>query len=79
VAIEVLAALGERDATIAVTEQASVRHCMPMIIGEHLTVSEAVQPCAAATIQREATRLRKLADTSRQLCQRIIRVHRLQC
>jgi hypothetical protein len=43
-----------------------------MITDEHLTVSEAVQWCAAAISQREATRLRKLADTSRQLSQRII-------
>jgi hypothetical protein len=43
-----------------------------MITDGHLTVFEAVQWCAAAISQREATRLGKLADTSRQLCQRII-------
>ena len=63
---------GGRDATIALTEQRAGSALHAMITDEHLTVSEAVQSCAAAISQREATRLRKLADTSRQLSQRII-------
>ena len=47
-AVEVLTALGERDAMIAVTEQRAGAALQAMIIGEHLTVSEAVQWCAGA-------------------------------
>jgi hypothetical protein len=59
-AIEVLTALGERDATIAATEQRAGAALQAMIIDESLTVSEAVQWCAGAINQREATRLRHL-------------------
>jgi hypothetical protein len=59
-AIEVLAALGERDATIAATEQRASAALQTMITGESLTVSEAVQWCAGAISHREATRLRHL-------------------
>jgi hypothetical protein len=46
-AIEVLTALGERDATtIAATEQRAGAALQAMIIDESLTVSEAVQWCA---------------------------------
>ena len=60
-AIEVLTALGARDATtIAATEQrAGVAQAM--ITDESLTVSEAVQWCAGAIGHREAARLRQLA------------------
>jgi hypothetical protein len=56
----VLTALGERDATIAATEQRAGAALQAMIIDESLTVSEAVQWCAGAISHREATRLRHL-------------------
>jgi hypothetical protein len=59
-AIEVLTALGERDATIAATEQRAGAGLQAMITDESLTVSEAVQRCAGAISQREAARLRQL-------------------
>jgi hypothetical protein len=59
-AIEVLTALGERDATIAATEQRAGAALQAMITDESLTVSEAVQWCAGAISHREATRLRHL-------------------
>src|SRR5215203_596101 len=59
-AIEVLTALGERDATIAATEQRAGAALQAMIIDESLTVSEAVQWCAGAISHREAARLRQL-------------------
>ena len=60
-AVEVLTALGERDAMIAATEQRAGAALQAMIIDEHLTVSEAVQWCAGAISHREAARLRQLA------------------
>ena len=42
-AVEVLTALGERDATIAATEQRAGAALQAMITDESLTVSEAVQ------------------------------------
>jgi hypothetical protein len=60
-AVEVLTALGERDAMIAATEQRAGVALEAMIIDEHLTVSEAVQWCAGAISHREAARLRQLA------------------
>ena len=60
-AIEVLTALGERDATtIAATEQRAGAALQAMITDESLTVSEAVQWCAGAIGHREAARLRQL-------------------
>ena len=59
-AIEVLTALGERDATIAATEQRAGAALQAMITDESLTVSDAVQWCAGATSHREAARLRQL-------------------
>ena len=48
-AVEVLTALGERDATtIAATEQRAGVALQAMITDESLTVSEAVQRCAGA-------------------------------
>jgi hypothetical protein len=61
-AIEVLTALAERDATIAVTEQRASAALQAMIIDESLTVSEAVQWCAGAISHREAARLRRLTS-----------------
>jgi hypothetical protein len=61
-AIEVLTALGERDATTVVaTEQRAGAALQAMITDESLTVSEAVQWCAGAIGHREAARLRQLA------------------
>ena len=59
-AIEVLTALGERDTTIAATEQRAGAALQAMITAEHLTVAEAVQWCAGAISHREAARLRQL-------------------
>ena len=59
-AIEVLTATGEREATIAATEQRAGAALQAMITDESLTVSEAVQWCAGAISHREATRLRHL-------------------
>ena len=59
-AIEVLTALGERDAAIVATEQRASAALQAMINGESLTVSEALQWCACAISHREATRLRHL-------------------
>jgi hypothetical protein len=56
----VLTALGERDTTIAATEQRAGAALQAMITDESLTMSEAVQWCAGATSHREATRLRHL-------------------
>ena len=47
-AIEVLTALGERDATIADTEQRAGAALQAMITDESLTVSEVLQWCAGA-------------------------------
>jgi hypothetical protein len=60
-AIEVLTALGEREATIAATEQRGGAALQAMITDESLTVSEAVQWCAGAISHRKAARLRHLA------------------
>jgi hypothetical protein len=59
-AIEVLTALGERDATIAATEQRAGAALQAMITDESLTVSEVLQLCAGAISHREAARLRQL-------------------
>jgi hypothetical protein len=59
-AIEVLSALGERDATIAATEQRAGAALQATITDEHLTVAEAVQWCAGSISHHEAGRLRQL-------------------
>jgi NaMN:DMB phosphoribosyltransferase len=59
-AIEVLSALGERDATIAATEQRAGAALQAMVIDEQVIVAEAVQWCAVAISHREAGRLRQL-------------------
>jgi hypothetical protein len=64
-AIEVLTALGERNAMIAATEQRAGAALQAMIDDEHLTESEAVQWCAGTVSHREATRLRQSADPGR--------------
>ena len=46
--VEVLTVFGERDATIAATEQRAGAALQAMITDESLTVSEAVQRCAGA-------------------------------
>ena len=59
-AIDRLTPLGERDATIAATEQCAGAALQAMITDESLTVSEAVQWCAGVISHREAARLRRL-------------------
>jgi hypothetical protein len=52
-AVEVLTALGERDATIAATEQRAGEALQAMMItDEHLTESETVQWCAGTISRR---------------------------
>jgi hypothetical protein len=65
-AIEVLTATGERDATIAATKQGAGAALQAMITNESLTVSEAVQWCAEAISHREATQLRHLTASPQQ-------------
>ena len=66
--IEVLTALGERDAaTIAATEQRAGVALQAMITDESLTVSEAVQWSAGAIGHREAARFRQLAAQAHKL------------
>ena len=65
-AIEVLTALGEREATIAATEQGAGAALQAMITDESLTVSEAVQWCAGAISHREAIRLCHLTAGTQQ-------------
>lgn len=60
-AVEVLTALGERDAMIAATEQRAAAALQAMINDEHLTVSETAQWCAGAISHRQAAQLRQLA------------------
>jgi hypothetical protein len=56
----VLTATGEREATIAATEQRAGAALQAMITDESLTVSEVVHWCAGAISHREASRLRHL-------------------
>ena len=65
-AIEVLTATGEREATIAATEKRAGAALQAMITDESVTVSEAVQWCAGAISHREATRLRHLTSGPQQ-------------
>jgi hypothetical protein len=61
-AVEVLTALGERDATIAATEQRAGAALQAMINDEHVTVAETAQWCEGTVSRRELTRLRQLAS-----------------
>jgi hypothetical protein len=61
-AVEVLTALGERDATIAATEQRAGAALQAMINDENVTVAETAQWCAGTVSRREVTRLRQLAS-----------------
>jgi hypothetical protein len=61
-AVEVLTALGERDATIAATEQRAGAALQAMINDEHVPVAETAQRCAGTVSRREVTRLRQLAS-----------------
>jgi hypothetical protein len=60
-AVEVLTALGEREAAIAAIEQRAGAALQAMIIDESLTMSEALQWCARRISHREAARLRQLS------------------
>ena len=59
-AVDVLTALGEGDATIDTTKQHAGAALQAMITDESLMVSGAVQWCAGAISHREAARLRQL-------------------
>ena len=61
-----LTALGDRDATVAATEQRAAAALQAMITDESLTVSEAVQWCAGAISHLEAARLRRLTAQAEQ-------------
>lgn len=60
-AVEVLTALGERDAAIAASEQRASQALRLMVDGEGLTITDTVLWCAEQISTREATRLRKEA------------------
>ncbi len=60
-AVDVLTARGERDATIAATEKRAGQALQAMIEAERMSVTEAVQWCAGKITTCEATRLRRLA------------------
>jgi hypothetical protein len=60
-AVEVLTALGERDTTIAATEQRAGAVLQAMINDEHVTMAETAQWCVGTVSRREVTRLRQLA------------------
>jgi hypothetical protein len=61
-AVEALTALGERDATIAATEQRAGAALQAMINDEHVTVAETAQWCAGRVSRGEVTRLRQLVS-----------------
>jgi hypothetical protein len=66
-AIEALTVLGERDATMAATEQRAGAASQAMITDESLTVSDAVQRvCRSKIGHREAARLRQLTAQAQQ-------------
>jgi hypothetical protein len=67
-AVEVLTALGERDSTIAATEQSAGAALQVMINDEHVTVAETAQWCAGTVSRREVARLRQLASQTHTHC-----------
>lgn len=60
-AVEVVTALGERDAALAETELRAGKALRAMTEGEGATLREAVAWCGDHVSMREATRLRALA------------------
>ena len=64
-AVDVLTALGERDAAVADTEHRAGHALQVMTVGEGLTVAEAVDWCAAGRLTvPQAMRLRRLVDAT---------------
>ena len=59
-AVELLVALGERDAAIAATEQRAGKALQEMTNTAGLSLREAVEWCGPTLTVREATRLRRL-------------------
>jgi hypothetical protein len=64
-AVQVVAAIGERDAAVADTELRAGRALREMVDAEGLSVAEAVEWCDEQVSVREATRLRRLVDAGR--------------
>lgn len=61
-AVQVMTAIGERDAAVADAEQRAARALREMTDAEGLPLSEAVEWCDEQISVREATRLRRLLD-----------------
>ena len=65
-AVQVLTALAERDALIAVCERRAGEALVTMTEAEAMTVREAVQWCGSEQVTlREAIRLRQIAQSAR--------------
>lgn len=60
-AVQVMTAVGERDAAVAEAEQRAGNALREMTTGEGVTLREAVEWCGDQIGVREATRLRRLA------------------
>ncbi len=60
-AVQVLTAVGERDAAVAETEQRAGEALLAMTAGEGLSLRDAVKWCGETLSVRDATRLRRLA------------------
>ena len=61
-AVQVMTAIGERDAAVAAAEQRAGNALREMTTVEGVTLREAVEWCGDQIGVREATRLRRLAD-----------------
>lgn len=60
--VQVMVALGERDAVVTRCERLAAEALREMTEGEGLGLAEAVQWCGDGMTRREATRLRALVD-----------------
>jgi hypothetical protein len=63
-AVQVMTAIGERDAAVAAAEQRAGNALREMTTGEGVTLREAAEWCGGQIDVREATRLRRLAETN---------------
>src|SRR5450631_1935996 len=61
-AVQVLVAVGERDAAVARADRRAGQALREMTVDEGLSVHEAVEWCGDEITTREATRLRRLAE-----------------
>lgn len=61
-AVQVMTAIGERDAAVAAAEQRAGSALREMTTVEGVTLREAVEWCGEQIGRREATRLRRLAE-----------------